>query len=44
VFDLDVDPRDVEIDNSSMEDARGTEQGYTHVLAEALRELCRVTE
>jgi pimeloyl-ACP methyl ester carboxylesterase len=44
VFNLDVDPRDVEIDDSSMEVARGTEKGYTHVLAEALRELRRITE
>jgi acetyl esterase/lipase len=44
VFDLDVDPRDVEIDDSSMEETRGTGKGYTSVLAEALRELRRVTE
>jgi acetyl esterase/lipase len=44
VFDLDIDPSDVNIDMSDMEEDKGIERGYASVLAKALQDLRRITE
>jgi acetyl esterase/lipase len=44
VFDLDIDPGNVNIDISDMQEDKGIERGYISVLAKALRDLRRITE
>lgn len=44
IFDLYIDPSDVNIDISNMEEDKGIERGYISVLAKALRDLRRITE